>query len=218
MQGDTPHVDDPRYPLQVGIMVTTASISFIASLCLSIAIYRSEEPVSGSREARSSSNPDKSLLANSPYHRIIFGICMCDLLQSFSLAIGPFVTPSGVPQALWGIGSPVTCRAAGFIFIGGCSGTPMYTLMLAYYSLCGVKKRGARTVGDLMKISEKKLHIFIISYIVFSICSLLSLKVSTSIQRVGFALLLLFLQVVGTIQKSMANARQWVMLTFLFLS
>jgi hypothetical protein len=169
MQADTPqHVDDPLFPSQVGLMITTASISFIASLCLSVAIYRSEEPSApGAGGARSSSSADKSLLASSPYHRIIFGICVCDLLQSFSLTIGPFVTPSDVPQALWGIGSAVSCRAGGFLFIAGHFGTPMYTLMLAYYSLCGVKKRGARTIGDLMVISEKKLHIFIISYNIF---------------------------------------------------
>ena len=131
------------------ITVSTASLSFVASTIMAIAIVRSDGGLS------------------SPYQRIIFGLCLSDILQSCSLIVGPFAVPSSQPQGLWAGGNYQTCQANGFLFNFGSLSTPMYMFALCIYTALKIK----RNMSDKMfsqKI-EKAIHPIII-LVAFSIC------------------------------------------------
>lgn len=131
------------------ITLSTASLSFVASTIMAIAIVRSDGGLS------------------SPYQRIIFGLCLSDILQSCSLIVGPFAVPSSQPQGLWAVGNHQTCQANGFLFNFGSLSTPMYMFALCIYTALKIKKN----MSDKMfsqKI-EKAIHLIII-LVAFSIC------------------------------------------------
>ena len=124
------------------ITVSTASISFVASTVMAIAIVRSDGWLS------------------SPYQRIIFGLCLSDILQSLCLIVGPFAVPSTVPQGIWAVGNYQTCQANGFLFNFGSLSTPMYMLALCIYTALKIKKNMSDEMFS-QKI-EKLVHIIIV--------------------------------------------------------
>ena len=145
--------------LNVTCMIMTASMSFIASFIVAIMVFRSRTDLH--------SGPYSSLptLAVSPYHRIILGLSLSDMLQSGGLLTGPFMAPAYVPQALWGIGNNASCRINGLVLSMGQVGTMMYTCFLCYYSLCRIKK--FNVTDDSFRNQERiewKVHTFILAF------------------------------------------------------
>ena len=130
--------------------MSSASVSFIASSVTAVMILRSQ------------TSCGESSLKSSPYHRIIFGLSVSDLLQSFALITGPFAAPAPVPQALWGVGNSMSCSANGFLLSFGSTATPMYILMLCAYCLFSTIKNFSNYKG-FPKQLEWKMHAFIIA-------------------------------------------------------
>ena len=92
----------------------------------------------------------------SPYSRIIFGLCIADVLQSFGILVGPFAAPTD-PEHMFGIGNVQSCDAMGFLALMGSIAVPWYTLHLTYYFLKRVKYKVKPR--DFANKEEKWLHI-----------------------------------------------------------
>ena len=126
------------------IQVSTSSISCIASSAIAIMIKRSPRGLS------------------TPYRRIIFGLSISDILQSFALLTGPFASPKGITLSPWAIGNTRLCEANAFFMIFGTSAVPMYTCALCLYYLCKLKMNMTDEAFTL-KV-ERKLHVGIIAW------------------------------------------------------
>lgn len=141
-------------------MITTSSISMLASLFITIQVGRSKS----TRGSGTIGMPAKPVLLTSPYHRIIFGISVFDIMQSFSLLSGPFAVEAHVPQALWAVGNSATCKFNGFFLCLGVSLMQMYLFFYCYFCFCKVNKR--MTDKDFSRKFEWKMHFFIITSMV----------------------------------------------------
>lgn len=76
----------------------------------------------------------------SPYSRIIFGLSVADMMQSFGIFISPWTSPRNEsPYALWSIGTNATCEATGFFLSVGTGAVPFYIFFLVFYFLRKVK-------------------------------------------------------------------------------
>jgi len=127
------------------LQISSASISFIASSVIAVMIKRAPRGLS------------------TPYRRILFGLSISDILQSFALLTGPFAVPKGTTQSPWGIGTNVRlCEANGFSMIFGTAAVPMYTCFLCLYYLCKLKHKMTDEAFTL-KV-ERKLHVGIIAW------------------------------------------------------
>lgn len=140
------------WKVNVSVMVSTSSLSFAALTIVAIMVARSRIKASDGSVSRS--------LMHSPYHRIVFGLCISNLLLSLSLLTGPFSTPKSVPQAFWSAGSDLTCKMNGIGVNLGVISTPLYTLFVAYYCLCKVKS--SMTDTEFSSRIEWKLHTLIV--------------------------------------------------------
>jgi hypothetical protein len=147
--------------------ISTASVSFVASLIVAIMVARSKKTNIPRRNQHMSTTRTTFSLMSSPYHRIIFGIGISDILQSFAMMSGPLAVPAHVPQALWGAGNNLSCATNGVMFTIGSTSTPMYTFFLCYFCFCKVKKN--MTDDTFSQKIEWKLHTFIIAFN-FMIC------------------------------------------------
>ena len=160
--------------VQVTCQISTASVSLVASSIVAIMVARSKTSTrsagggnnNNNRTARrirrrTATTPTFALMS-SPYHRIIFGLSISDIFQSFGLLSGPFAAPAYVPQALWGAGNNLSCATNGIISTIGIISTPMYTSFLCYFCLCKVKKN--MTDDTFSQQIERKLHKFIIAF------------------------------------------------------
>ncbi len=125
--------------VQVTCQISTASVSFVASLIVAIMVARSKTSSAGVNINKTAARTTTFALVSSPYHRIIFGLSISDILQSFAMMSGPFAAPAYVPQALWGAGNNFTCAMNGVMTIIGSRCTAMYTFFLCYFCLCKVK-------------------------------------------------------------------------------
>ncbi|GFH55748.1 hypothetical protein CTEN210_12224 [Chaetoceros tenuissimus] len=92
----------------------------------------------------------------SPYSRIIFGLCIADVLQSLGILLSPFAAPTD-PKHIFGIGNEQSCDAIGFFTVVGSLAVPLYTLHLTYYFLKRVKYKVKPR--DFAYGEEKWLHI-----------------------------------------------------------
>lgn len=128
------------FKLAMIVQITTASISFFASLSIAMMILTSFGGL------------------KSPYRRIIFGLSLSDVLQSFSLMVGPFAVSFDDPSP-WSRGTDFTCSANGFLLMLGGAAIPMYTFALCYYYFCKLK----RSMPDetFTRIIEWKIHLAI---------------------------------------------------------
>ncbi len=95
-----------------------------------------------------------------PYKRLIFGLSMSDILQSFAIAFGPWLAPHDDEGSLWALGNIQTCELVGFFFAVGMTAVPMYTLSLCIYYVCKLRTRMADDY--FAHRIERPLHIFII--------------------------------------------------------
>ncbi len=110
-----------------------------------------------------------------PYRRIIFGLSMSDMFQSFAIVAGPFLIESDAPTAIWGIGNEWTCQIDGSLFIVGMGATPMYTLFLCVYYVYKLKNR--MTDAQFTERMEAKIHVMIIVINIGVCLAALGLKV-----------------------------------------
>jgi len=122
-------LEDPRVSLEtvytsltgIRITITTASLSATASLLIIFIIFRSKTKM------------------KSVYHRIMFGMSFFDILQSVAMAITTVPMPKDmIYQQFEGliVGTDVSCRAQGFMFIFGSMASTTYNAVLCWYYLC----------------------------------------------------------------------------------
>jgi hypothetical protein len=100
---------------------------------------------------------------NSPYARILFGLCVSDIFVSLGNATSTFLSPSGT--AWNAVGNEATCTAQGFFSLLGSVSTPFYNLALCIYYLC-VVKYSMRSPQFRRKV-EPYLHAIPISWSLF---------------------------------------------------
>ena len=123
------------------IRTSSASISFIASFGIIIAITRSGG-------------------LKSPYRRIIFGMSISDIFQSLAILLGPFAVPASHSYGKWAIGNDFTCQADGFMLILGTVCTPIYMFALCLYTALKIKKNVSD--AEFTKRFERIIHLSII--------------------------------------------------------
>ena len=137
--------DKWRWKTTTIVFICSASVSSIA--CAAIAIM--------------AASPKNGGLNKSPYRRIIFGLSISDLVNSFAMAIGPFLVPSSLEKS-WGIGNATSCQINGMMLAFGSSSAMMYTCLLCFYYLCTLKYRIPHE--SFWFRFEKKIHILIFLY------------------------------------------------------
>ncbi len=104
---------------------------------------------------------------STPYRRIIFGLSISDILQSFALLTGPWFIPES-KASVAGEKEGALCQINGFLSMVGSSGVMMYTFLLCLYYLCKLKWRMS---DDAIKFKiERKFHAFIVVFNIF-VCS-----------------------------------------------
>jgi hypothetical protein len=100
------------------IVRTTGSVSTIASMFLIVHILRSHHGLS------------------TTYHRLVFGLCIGDILSSFAHDLGSTMVPKEmkyfIPSAQ---GNMTTCTAQGFMFAVGSLIANMYNCSICFYYL-----------------------------------------------------------------------------------
>jgi hypothetical protein len=117
-----------------GVQVPAAAISTLSSLFLASFIPRTEQIT--------------------PYRRLIFGICVGDILQSGSLLVTPFLIN---PDPFTGtISNQLTCNIEASMFIFGALMHVQYTIGLCLFYLMVVKHN--MTDQAFIKAYEKKIH------------------------------------------------------------
>jgi hypothetical protein len=97
---------------------TTGSVSLNASTCLAVHILRSHHGLS------------------TTYHRLLFGLCIGDIMSSFANALATTMVPKEinylVPIAQ---GNTATCTAQGFLITAGANIVAMYNCSICFYYL-----------------------------------------------------------------------------------
>jgi hypothetical protein len=91
------------------IVRTTGSVSTIASTCLAVHILRSNHGLS------------------TTYHRLVFGLCISDILSSFGFALASTMVPKEMNYLAPGAqGNTATCTTQGFILAVGVIAANLY--------------------------------------------------------------------------------------------
>jgi hypothetical protein len=137
------------------IQITTASLSFIASLAVAVSIGTVG-------------------LRDGPYKRIIFSLSAADIIQSFALIVGPFAPPASSVVGPWSVGNEATCSAQGTMFTFGICWFTMNSVFLCFYYLCKIKRTNEDMTDAIFSSRyEWKIHAFNIIYcLAISITSL----------------------------------------------
>ena len=100
------------------IYSVTGSISVISSAAIICHILRTHKGLS------------------STYHRLVFGLCVGDLMSSFAFAFGSTATPKDMQYSLPSAhGNEGTCTAQGFILLVGIWMASLYNCMICFYYL-----------------------------------------------------------------------------------
>jgi hypothetical protein len=184
--------------VQSACQISTASISFVASSIVAIMVARSKTSSSSdggnnnnnnnttNRIRRNHTTTTRTTFAvmSSPYLRIIFGLSISDILQSFALLSGPLAVPGNAPQASsWAAGNSLTCTMnGGILTIVGAISSPMYTFFLCYFCLCKVKKN--MTDDAFSRKIEWKLHQFIIAFnVIIFVAALVTKTLNSNARR-----------------------------------
>jgi len=77
---------------------------------------------------------------STPKHRLLFGLCMCDILASLSYSTFNLMSPSDIDYSAWNVrGYEATCTAQGFLATLGGYGGLFYNSALNLYFLAVVK-------------------------------------------------------------------------------
>ncbi|GFH46311.1 hypothetical protein CTEN210_02785 [Chaetoceros tenuissimus] len=107
----------------VALQVSSGAVSFICSSTLAYMIKFKRNGL------------------QTPYRRLIFAISVADMMQSISLALGPYLNNSMEAQAFWAIGNKHTCRLDGLLLALGSTASPMYSSFLTIYYYCKLYKK-----------------------------------------------------------------------------
>jgi hypothetical protein len=100
------------------IFRTTGSVSTIASACLVVHILRSHHGLS------------------TTYHRLVFGLCIGDILSSFGQALTSTMVPKEMHYVVPGAqGNTTTCTAQGFLLTVGVTVANLYNCSICLYYL-----------------------------------------------------------------------------------
>ena len=104
------------------IYSVTGSISIISSAAIIWHILRSHKGLS------------------STYHRLVFGLCVGDLITSFAFAVNAAAAPEDLKYlAPFASGNIATCTAEGFILTVGVMMTSLYNCSICFYYLSIIK-------------------------------------------------------------------------------
>ena len=96
----------------------TGSVSTIASTCLIVHILRSHRGLS------------------TTYHRLVFGLCIGDILSSFAQALTTTMAPKEMNYLLpYAQGNTTTCTAQGFLLTAGVIAAALYNCSICLYYL-----------------------------------------------------------------------------------
>ena len=99
---------------------------------------------------------------STPYHRIMFGLAISDILQSSNLALSNLPVPRDTPDMLYAIGNQTTCNIQGFFGTVGATSLAFYYIGLSGYFLLSM----ADSMSDdiICRHYEPCVHIFSILY------------------------------------------------------
>jgi hypothetical protein len=101
---------------------TSGSVSTIASMCLVVHILRSHHGLS------------------TTYHRLVFGLCIADIMTSFAQALGSTMVPKEMNYFVPGAqGNTATCTAQGFVIIVGVGVAAVYNCSICFYYLAIIR-------------------------------------------------------------------------------
>jgi hypothetical protein len=95
-----------------------------------------------------------------PYHRLLLGMSLMDVIHSFWFAIGPVLVPKDSSQRSIALGSTATCSASGFFAQFGIS-VFLYSAMLSIYYVLTI--RYSVTMSHMIR-REKIMHCVAIFY------------------------------------------------------
>jgi hypothetical protein len=100
------------------IFHTLGSVSTIASTCLAVHILRSHHGLS------------------TTYHRLVFGLCIGDIMSSFANVLGSTMVPKEMNYFVPGAqGNMTTCTAQGFLIAVGSIAANLYNCSICLYYL-----------------------------------------------------------------------------------
>jgi len=134
-----PHQNEAQIIALYVLPMITGSISFLGSSTICVSIMTSNNKF------------------NTPYRRLVFGLSIADVIQSFSMILGAFAIPQGSHGSLWAKGNTLSCNIQGLSLHIGFAGVPMYTLSLCLYYLCIIKMN--MNDADFSKRVEPYLHL-----------------------------------------------------------
>lgn len=122
----------------------TGGLSFFCSLILIISMLQSDVKL------------------GTPFRRIMFAMCVIDLLQSSTAAISTLSSPKGVP-GIWGAhGTDATCSLTGFIFNFSSIAAALYMVSLLSHYFFFVQNKVS--LATFRKWIEPLLHIIPIGF------------------------------------------------------
>ena len=131
-----------------------------------------------SEEGNSEANRDRNKKKEkqtvaSPYRRLIVSLSISDVMQSFSMLLGPFVPPKGILQSPWAIGNTASCDAAGIMMYAGNLAYPLYIFAISVYFYCRLTKQMTAEV-------ERKIHLLIRTFVaIASLAALFTGSINT---------------------------------------
>ena len=107
------------------IFHTLGSVSTIASTCLAVHILRSHHGLS------------------TTYHRLMFGLCIADILSSFGFALSSTMVPKEMNYFVRGAqGNTTTCTAQGFFVAVAYITAALYNCSICLYYLAIINTFG----------------------------------------------------------------------------
>lgn len=136
-----------------------------------------------SEEGNSEANRDRhekkgKQTVASPYSRLIVSLSMADVMQSFSMLLGPFVPPKGTLQSPWAIGNTASCDAVGIIMYAGNLAYPLYIFAISVYFYCRLTKQ--MTEDEFRSKVERKLHLLFCTFVaITSLAALFTESINT---------------------------------------
>mmetsp|Transcript_19634 Transcript_19634/g.24766 ORF Transcript_19634/g.24766 Transcript_19634/m.24766 type:complete len:403 (-) Transcript_19634:191-1399(-) len=124
-------------PYQYSVQITSASVSFIASMTIIIMVKRAK--------------------LITPYRRLIFGLSAGEAIHSLGMITGPLAPPVDLPLSPWGQGNTKTCEANGFLNVFGSMNVQLYLTALCVYLYYKLNRK----MNDEVFASrvERKMHL-----------------------------------------------------------
>jgi len=124
--------------LEAVIPWATGPISVISSITIIIMILRSKKALS------------------IPYHRILFGLSIVNIIASVALSAGSLPAPKDAMFLKYNFGNRSTCDTQGSLFLVGATAEPLYQCSLQLYYLCKIKYE--MKAVDIQRKLEPFLH------------------------------------------------------------